>query len=144
LHIVTCSLVQYFFCFLSMLEKTHWYGNNLNQDYYSPKIWIGPTLRETNSVYSTPNNLTYLGSIDQFISQTFSNRLDVSESRFPSSSTKQPDSLVHTSQRRYINSLSSNSTCTPNTGGVLTRATVNDCIYKDLERVLSRINTVKD
>jgi hypothetical protein len=34
-----------------MLEKTHWYGNNLNKEYYSLKILIGTTLRETISVY---------------------------------------------------------------------------------------------
>eukprot|EP01083_Nonionella_stella_P082391 227413_1 len=76
-----------------------------------------------------------LGGVDQFISKTFSNGLDVTESRFTSTDGQQRDSLVDTTERRNINSLTTNGTLRTDTGRVFTRTTVDDSINEDLKRI---------
>lgn len=75
---------------------------------------------------------TYLSSIDELVSQTLSNGLDVTEGSLTGTSAEQPDGLVHTAQRGHIHSLTTHSTSTANTGGVLTGSTVDDGIDQHL------------
>lgn len=82
----------------------------------------------------------YLGSIDQLISQTLSNSLDIPEGGFTCPGTQEPDGLVDTPQWRDVHSLTPDGTSTTNTSGVLTGATVDDGIHQNLERVLKRLN----
>ena len=56
------------------------------------------------------------------VSQALSNGLNVSKARLSGAGGHQVDSVVNTTERRHINSLSSNNTCRANTGRVLTRA----------------------
>jgi len=79
----------------------------------------------------------YLSSIDQLISQALSNSLDVAECSLSCTSAQQPDSLIDSSKRRHINSLSAYSTSTTNTGGVFTGTRVDDGIDQNLEWVVS-------
>merc|ERR1712111_291643 len=59
-----------------------------------------------------------LGRVDQLVSQTLRDRLDVAESSLTSSGAEQPDGLVDSPEGRHIDSLSRDSTSTSNTGGV--------------------------
>lgn len=86
------------------------------------------------------NKSLYLGSIDQLISQTLSNSLDIPEGGFTCPGTQEPDGLVDTPQWRDVHSLTPDGTSTTNTSGVLTGATVDDGIHQNLERVLKRLN----
>lgn len=54
---------------------------------------------------ATTRSTMYLGSVDKFISQTFSDGLYVTKSRFSGTSAKKPDGLVHSSKWRNIHSL---------------------------------------
>merc|ERR1719468_1309273 len=75
--------------------------------------------------------------IDEFISQALGNRLDVTESSLSSTSAQEPDSLVNTSQRRNINSLTPDCTLTTNTGRVFTGSGVDDSVDNSLKGVLT-------
>ena len=77
-------------------------------------------------------------SIDQLISQTLSDGLDVPEGSFTSSSAQQPDGLVDTSKWRDIHSLSSDCTSSTDPGGIFSWTSVDNCIDQHLERIFSR------
>jgi len=79
-----------------------------------------------------------LGSVNQLVSKTFSDGLDVPEGGLASASDEEPDSLVHAAERRYVHGLTTNSSCTTDTGRVLTRPAVDDSVSDDLQRVLTR------
>merc|ERR1719154_144838 len=85
------------------------------------------------------------GSVDQLISQAFSNGLDVTEGSLSGTSAQKPDSLVHTSQGRHIDSLSPDCSLSTNTCGVLTGTRVDDSINNNLQRVLAsgQVNDLK-
>ncbi|KAH3664567.1 hypothetical protein OGATHE_003382 [Ogataea polymorpha] len=80
--------------------------------------------------------LNALGSVNQFLSKTFSNGLDVSESSLSGTDSQQSNGLVDSSEWRNINSLSSNSTGRSNSGGVFSWTGVDDGVNNDLEWVL--------
>ena len=82
---------------------------------------------------------TDLGSVDQLVSQTLGDRLDVPEGGISGPGTQQPDGLVHTSQRGHINGLTSHRTSTTDSGGVLTGSTVDDGIHQHLEGILEGV-----
>ena len=66
-------------------------------------LWVGNVImqsRNSRTVYlefRTPNTMwpTYLSSVDELISQTLRDRLDVTECCLTCTSTQQPDSLKH-------------------------------------------------
>ena len=72
--------------------------------------------------------------VDELISQTLSNRLDVTEGSLSGAGAQKPDSLVHTSQRRHINGLTPDGTLTTNTGRILTGSGVDDSVDDNLKR----------
>lgn len=89
--------------------------------------------------------ISYFSSIDELISNTLSNGLDVSEGSFTSSSTQQPDGLVYPSQGGHIHSLSSHGTSSTDTGGVFSGSRVNDSSDQDLKWVLmTKQNCIRD
>lgn len=77
-----------------------------------------------------------LGGVDQLLSQTFSNRLDVSESSLSGTNGQQGNGGVDSSQWRHINSLSSDSTRRTNSGGVFSGTRVDNGVNNNLEWVL--------
>src|SRR5512142_939347 len=78
-----------------------------------------------------------LSSVDQFIGQAFSNGLDVSEGSFAGTGAQQPNSLVDTTEGRYIDGLTTYSTSTTDTGRIFTGARVDDGANKDLQRIFT-------
>ena len=82
--------------------------------------------------------LSHLCSVDELIRKALADGLDVSEGCFTGPSAEQVDGLVHSTEGRHIHSLSSYCTRPPNAGGVLSRTTVSDCLYKDLQGILNR------
>lgn len=78
-------------------------------------------------------NPSYLGCVDEFISQTLGDGLDVTESGFTGARAQQPDSLVYASKWAHVNSLSADSTCTTDTGRVFTGSGVDYRWYENLE-----------
>jgi len=75
-------------------------------------------------------------SVDQLISQALSNGFDVSESSLSCPSGKQVDGLVHTTERRHIDSLSTDSSLRSDASRVFTWTRINDSRNKDLDWVL--------
>ncbi|RUS71077.1 hypothetical protein EGW08_021155, partial [Elysia chlorotica] len=79
-----------------------------------------------------------LGRIDKFISQTFSDGLDVPESCLTRPGAQHPDGLVHATQWRHINGLTTHGSSTSNTGGIFPRTRVDDGVDQNLKRVLRK------
>merc|ERR1719347_286524 len=79
-----------------------------------------------------------LSGIDQLITETLSDRLDVPESRLARTSAKQPDGLIHAPQRRHIYGLAPDCTSASNPSGILARPRVDNRVNDNLEGVLSR------
>ena len=75
---------------------------------------------------------SHLGSVDEFIRKAFGNRLDVAEGRSTGTTGKEPDGVVHTTERRHIDGLSTDGTSRTNAGRVFTGTTVDDGIHQDL------------
>ncbi|KAH3794350.1 hypothetical protein DPMN_147883 [Dreissena polymorpha] len=82
--------------------------------------------------------MTHLGSVDELVSQTLSDGLDVSEGGLTGACTQQPDGLVDTAQGRHVHSLSPHGTRTTNTGRVFTWAAVDDSGHTHLKWVLKQ------
>ena len=77
-----------------------------------------------------------LGSVDQLFGQALSNGLDVAESGLAGTDGEESDGLVDTAERRDIDGLATDSSCTSNTSGVFTWPAVDDGIDSDLDWVL--------
>ena len=73
--------------------------------------------------------------MDELLSEALSNSLNVSERSLTSTNGQESDSLVDSSKRRDIDSLSADGTRRTNSGGVLTGTSVDDGINKNLEGV---------
>lgn len=80
---------------------------------------------------------TYLGGIDDLVSEGLRHALEGSKSRLSGTLHDEVDSLVDTAERRNINSLSSDNTTGSNTGGVLTGSSVRDSSDEHLDGVQS-------
>ena len=78
-----------------------------------------------------------LGGSDDLIGQGLGHGFVGSESALSGSLADQVDSLVHSSQWGDINGLSSHGTTGTNSCGVFSGTTLNDCLEKDLEWVLT-------
>lgn len=81
-----------------------------------------------------------LGGVDQLFSQTFSNGLDVSERGLSGTNGDQGNGGVDSSQRRDIDSLSSDGTGRTDSGGVFSGTRVDDTVNNNLKRVLASQN----
>lgn len=77
-----------------------------------------------------------LGSVDQLLSQTLSNSLDVSERSLSSTDGQQSNSGVNSSQWRNIDGLSSDGTGRTDSGGVLSGTRVDNSVDNNLQWVL--------
>jgi len=77
-----------------------------------------------------------LGSVDELISETFSHRLDVTESTLASTNGDQADTLVYPSERADIDGLATDGSLATNTRRVFAGASVDNSIDEDLDRVL--------
>ena len=78
----------------------------------------------------------FLGAVHDLISQALSTRLDVSEGTVSSTLSDQRKSLIDSSERRDIDSLSSDDTARSDTSGVFASTTVLNGVNEDLDRVL--------
>ncbi len=78
----------------------------------------------------------FLGAVHDFVGQALSTRLDVSEGAVSSTLSDQRESLIDSSKRRDIDSLSSDNTTRSDTGGIFASTSVLDGVNKDLYRVL--------
>merc|ERR1711881_302825 len=78
-----------------------------------------------------------LGGVDQLVSKTLSNGLDVPEASFSRSCTEEPHGLIDSPQGSNIDSLSSNCTSTPDTCGIFTRTTVDDGVAQHLKGIFT-------
>ena len=76
-------------------------------------------------------------SIDDLVSKALWNGLNRAESTFAGAHCNKRESLVHTTQRRYIHSLTSDHTTWANTSGIFTCSWVADCINQNLNGVVS-------
>ena len=74
-----------------------------------------------------------LGRIDQLITETLCDRLDVPEGRFSGASAEEPDGLVNPPQGRNINCLPSNCASATNPGAVFPGTRVDDRIDHHLD-----------
>merc|ERR1719290_572298 len=54
------------------------------------------------------------GGVDQFVSETFGDGLDVPEGGFPGAGDEKPNSLIHAAQRRHVHGLTTDRTCSSN------------------------------
>merc|ERR1719228_3044016 len=78
-----------------------------------------------------------LGCVNELITETLSDRLDIPEGSLTSSSAKKPDGLVDPPQRRNIHSLTTDSSSTTDSSGIFPWARIDDGIHNDLEGILS-------
>lgn len=85
--------------------------------------------------YQCRQEATHLSSVDELLSKTLGDGLDVSESSLSCTDGDETDSLVHSSKRRNINGLSSDSSGRTDSGRVFTDSTVDDGVDEDLDWV---------
>lgn len=109
--------------------------NDFVKIYSTLTVRLGNSLQLVLLLDSVRSRRT-LGSVDQLLSQTLSNGLDVSERSLSGTGGQQRDSSVDSSQWRDINSLSSNSTGRTDSGGVFSGTRVDNGIDNDLQWVL--------
>ena len=76
---------------------------------------------------------TALGCVDQLVTETLSDGLDVPEGSLPGASAEKPDGLVDPPQRRNINSLPSDCACATAPCAVLPGTRVDDRIDHHLD-----------
>jgi hypothetical protein len=81
-----------------------------------------------------------LSGVDELIGETLGDGLYVPERRLTGSGAQKPDSLVDTTKRRHVNSLTTDGTSTTNPGRVLAGSGVNDGVNQHLQRVLKKSN----
>lgn len=77
-----------------------------------------------------------LGGVDELVSEGLGHALVGSEGGLSGTFAEQVDSLVDSSERRNIDSLSSDGTSGSNTGGILSGTGLDDSLEDDLKRVL--------
>jgi len=80
---------------------------------------------------------TYLGGVDELISESLRHALEVAEGGVAGALADQVDGLVHSAERRNVDGLSANGTARTDTGGVLTTAALLDGVDDDLDWVLA-------
>merc|ERR1711881_588135 len=78
-----------------------------------------------------------LGGVDQLVSKTLSNGLDVPEASFSRSCTEEPHGLIDSPQGSNIDSLSPDCTSASDTRGVFTRTTVDDGVAQHLKGIFT-------
>jgi len=76
------------------------------------------------------------GCINKLIGKALSNGLDVLEGSLTSTSGNEVDTGVNTTKRGHVNSLAANDTSRTYTSRIFTRASIDDGIDCDLQRVL--------
>lgn len=76
-----------------------------------------------------------LSSVDELLGEALGNGLDVSEGSLSSSNGQERDSLVDSSERRHIDSLSSDSSRRTDSSRVFSGTTVDDGVDHNLQRV---------
>ena len=74
-----------------------------------------------------------LGRVDQLVTETLGDRLDVPEGGFSGASAEEPDGLVDPPQGRNINCLPSNCASATNPGAVFPGTRVDDRIDHNLD-----------
>ena len=77
-----------------------------------------------------------LGGVDELVSQTLGDRLDVTEGGLAGARAQQPDGLVDAAQRGHVDGLATDGAGAADTGRVLTRARLDDGSDQNLQRVL--------
>merc|ERR1719250_186636 len=77
------------------------------------------------------------GGVDQFVSEAFGDGFDISEGGFPGAGDQEPNGLIHAAERRHVDGLTTDSSCSSNASGVFPRPAVNDSVRNDLQRVLA-------
>jgi hypothetical protein len=77
-----------------------------------------------------------LGGIDQLLSKTLSNTLDVPECSLTCTNGKQGDGLVDSAERRDIDGLTTDGTGAADSGAVFSGPAVDDGVDGDLDGVL--------
>lgn len=80
---------------------------------------------------------TYLGCVDDLVSEGLRDGLERSESGLTGTLADQVDSLVDSTEGRDIDSLSTDNTTGTNSGGVFTAASSSDGVDDDLDGVLA-------
>lgn len=76
-----------------------------------------------------------LGSIDQLFCQTLCNRLYVPETSLSGTDGEKSNRLVHSPQRRNVDSLATNGSSGADSSGIFSWATVDNGIHDNLDRV---------
>ena len=79
----------------------------------------------------------YLGGLDNLIGEAFWHGFETTEGRLLRVLNDVVNSLVHSTKRGYINSLSTNNTTRSDTSGIFTWTTVANSIKSNLDWVLS-------
>lgn len=92
---------------------------------------------QNNTLHPTQTR-TYLGGVDQLISQALGDGLDVAERGLTGTRAQQPDGLVDAAQGRHIDGLATDGAGAANAGRVFAGARVLDGVHQDLDRVLTR------
>merc|ERR1712219_60410 len=77
------------------------------------------------------------GGVYQFIGEAFGDGLDVSEGGFPGAGDQEPNGLINAAERRHVDGLTTDSSCSSNASGVFPRPAVDDSVRNDLQRVLA-------
>ena len=80
---------------------------------------------------------TYLGSVDEFVSECLRDRLETSEGGLASGFADEVDGLVDSTEGRNIDSLSADDATRSDTGGVFAGTAVRDGSDDDLNGVLT-------
>ena len=80
---------------------------------------------------------TYLGGVDELVSEGLRDRLETSEGGLARGLANKVDGLVDSAEGRNIDSLSAHDTTRSDTGGVFAGAAVGDGSHDDLDGVLT-------
>ena len=80
---------------------------------------------------------TYLGGVDEFVSEGLGDRLETSEGGLTGGLADEVDGLVDSAEGRNVDSLSADNTTGSDTGGVFAGTTVGDGSDDDLDGVLA-------
>lgn len=80
---------------------------------------------------------TYLGGVDDLVSEAFGNALEGTESGVLGTLVHQIERLVDAAERGDIDSLAADDTTGADTGRILTGTSVSGSLNKDLDRVLA-------
>merc|ERR1712240_772336 len=78
-----------------------------------------------------------LGGVNDLVTETLCDRLDIPEGSLTSPGAQEPDGLVNPPQWRDVHNLTSDCSSPTNSCGIFTRSGVDDSIDHDLQWVLS-------